>query len=39
MPTAACQLSRRFFDCKNFERLVHEGWQEFGGRIQQLRNK
>ena len=26
------------FDYKNFERLEHEGWQEFGGRLRQLRN-
>jgi hypothetical protein len=25
------------FDYKNFERLEHEGWQKFGGRLQQLR--
>ena len=27
------------FDYKNFERLEHEGWQEFGGRIKQMRGK
>jgi hypothetical protein len=27
------------FDYQNFERLEHEGWQEFGGRINQLREK
>jgi len=25
------------FDHKDFERLEHEGWQEFGGRIERLR--
>ncbi|MGD0260904.1 MAG: hypothetical protein ABSD29_13895 [Verrucomicrobiota bacterium] len=25
------------FDYKDFERLEHEGWQEFGGRIERLR--
>jgi hypothetical protein len=25
------------FDYKNFERLEHEGWRKFGGRLQQLR--
>jgi hypothetical protein len=27
------------FNYKNFERLEHEGWQEFGGRIEQLRKE
>ena len=27
------------FDYQNFERLEHEGWQEFGGRIKQLHEK
>jgi hypothetical protein len=27
------------FDYQNFERLEHEGWQEFGGRIKQLREQ
>jgi hypothetical protein len=26
------------FNYKNFERLEHEGWQEFGGRLQQMRH-
>ena len=27
------------FDYKSFERLEHEGWQEFGGRLRQLQTK
>ncbi len=27
------------FDHKNFERLEHKGWQEFGGRIEWWRKK
>jgi hypothetical protein len=27
------------FDYKNFERLEHEGWQEFGERIERMREK
>jgi hypothetical protein len=27
------------FDYRNFERLEHEGWQEFGGRLRMLRSK
>ncbi len=25
------------FDYRDFERLEHEGWQEFGGQIERLR--
>jgi len=33
------QVESPIFDYKNFERLEHEGWQEFGGRIERLREQ
>jgi hypothetical protein len=37
--TGGLSIQSPIFDYKNFERLEHEGWQEFGGRLERLQEK